>query len=127
MPRSLTRPQTGTVVWYFAAAPPVLAPSAAIVIAQVATAGQGVGSPPPTFDLFVIAADGTTSKVAAVPFHYGTRPTSGAWCTMPRVNTPPATVWPSLEEGPLEYTVHDVPPDDREAKLRALGIIPPSA
>jgi hypothetical protein len=95
MPRSLTRPQVGTVVWYYAAAPPVAGPLPATVIAAVATAGTGIGSPPPTFDLFVIAIDGTTSKVAAVPFYYGTRPTTGAWCTMPRTFTPPAGVWPS--------------------------------
>lgn len=100
MPRSLTRPQTGTVVWYFAAAPPVAVPLMASVIAAVTTAGAGVGSPPPTFDLAVYdpaaaAGAGATAKVAAVPFHYGTRPSSGAWCTMPRVNTPAAGQWPS--------------------------------
>lgn len=121
MPRSLTRPQVGTVVWYFAAAPPVAGPLSATVLRQVATAGTGVGSPPPTFDLAVSAvADGTVSFVAAVPFHYGTRPTTGAWCTMPRVNTPAAGVWPSnFSEGALEYELHGLTLEQREARAAA--------
>jgi hypothetical protein len=103
------------VIWYFAAAPPVNPPLAAVVIAQITTAGTGVGSPPPTFDLMVIAADGTTSKASAVPFHYGTRPTAGAWCTMPRVNTPPAGIWPALSEGAVDYVMHDMTPEQRTA------------
>src|SRR5262245_38453234 len=96
MPRSLTRPQVGQTVWYFAATPPAAAPLSATVVEVITTGGSGVmGSPPPTLDLTVFAADGTTSAVAAVPFHYGTRPTSGAWCTMVRVNAPAAGQWPS--------------------------------
>ena len=121
MPRSLTRPQVGTVVWYFAAAPPVAGPLVAQVMAAVTTAGTGVFSPPPTFDLAVMAAaDAVVTKVAAVPFHYGTRPTTGAWCTMPRVNTPLAGVWPSsFSEGGLDYELHGLTLEQREARAQA--------
>jgi len=36
MPRTLTSPQTGTPVWYFAAAPPAAAPMAAVITASLA-------------------------------------------------------------------------------------------
>jgi len=60
------------------------------------------------------AGAGAWSKVTNVPFHYGTRPTSGAWCTMPRINTPAVGAWPSAMEGPLEFALHDVPEDKRQ-------------
>ena len=119
MPRTWTRPQTGTPVWYYAAAPPAAAALHAIVVALNTGAGSGVGSPPQTFDLTVYdpaaaAGAGAWSKVTNVPFHYGTRPTSGAWCTMPRINTPAVGAWPSAMEGPLEFALHDVPEDKRQ-------------
>jgi len=101
MPRTLTRPIVGTPVWYYSAAPPTgLSPLPATVVALNVGAGSGVFSPPQTFDLEIYdpaaaAGAGAVSKVLAVPFHYGTRPTSGAWCTMPRVNTPAVGAWPS--------------------------------
>src|SRR5262245_28608127 len=96
MPKTLTRPVVGQGVWYYTAAPPTgLVPLPGVVLALVAGGGTGVGSPAPTYDLDVVAADGTHSKAAAVPFHYGTRPASGAWCTMPRVNVPASGQWPS--------------------------------
>jgi hypothetical protein len=122
MPRTLTRPQVGNIIWYFAAAPPVAGPLPATVLRQVATAGTGVGSPPPTFDLAVSAvADGTVSFVAAVPFYYGTRPTTGAWCTMPRINTPAAGVWPSSANiEALDYELHGLNEEQRAAKRNAV-------
>ena len=35
---------------------------------------------------------------AAVPFYYGARPASGAWCTMMRVNENLAGAWPTQQE-----------------------------
>jgi hypothetical protein len=124
MPRSLTRPQIGQTVWYFAAAPPAAVPLVGIVVGAVATAGTGVGSPPPTFDLAVYdpaaaAGAGATSKVLAVPFHYGTRPTSGAWCTMMRVNTPAAGVWPTGNIEAMDYELHGLTAEQQQALAQA--------
>jgi hypothetical protein len=106
------------MVWYYAAAPPVAAPLPAVVIAQIAMAGTGVGSPPPTFDVAFYdptagAGAGAWSKVAALPFYYGTRPASGAWITMPRVNTPAAGLWPSTSDDLSGFVFHDVPEERR--------------
>jgi hypothetical protein len=121
MPRSKTRPQVGDIIWYFAAAPPVAGPLPATVLRQVATSGSGVGSTPPTFDLAVSAvADGTVTFAAAVPFHYGTRPTTGAWCTMPRVNTPAAGVWPSGNLEVQDYVEHGLNEEQRAAHIQQL-------
>ena len=97
MARSLTRPIVGSDVWYYGAAPPVALPQAAKVVAVTTPAGSGFGvGVGPVLTLAVWDAAGAMTAVAAVPFHYGTRPTSGAWCTMPRVNMPAtATSWPS--------------------------------
>jgi hypothetical protein len=48
---------------------------------------------------------GAITAAASTPFHYGTRPPSGAWCTMMRVNEPPAGTWPSNQEA-LEFAEH---------------------
>jgi hypothetical protein len=110
------------MVWYYAAAPPVAAPLPALVVAQAATAGSGVGSPPPTFDVafYDPAANtgaGGWTKVLALPFYYGTRPTSGAWITMPRVNTPAAGLWPSTSDDLSAFVFHDVPEERRNEIL----------
>lgn len=86
MPRSIKRPQTGSIVWYYAAAPPVGLPNAAMVVNTVS---------PTSFGLTVFdRAAGTTSYVPAVPYHDGTRPASGAWCTHMRVQEPASGTWP---------------------------------
>lgn len=89
MPRTLTRPQVGQVVWYFAASPPGTKPLAAMVVNT---------DSPTMFDLTVFAADGTTAPALNVPFHYGTRPTTGAWCTMRRVEENAAGKWPGSRD-----------------------------
>jgi hypothetical protein len=87
MPRSQTRPSRGLIVWFYAAAPPVGLPSVAIVLNTVSST---------RFDLAVFSsADGTISFAGNVPFHYGTRPATGPWCTMRRVNEPASGAWPS--------------------------------
>lgn len=94
MPRSIKRPQTGSIVWYYSAVPPG-APLAAIVVRTI-TRTQ--------FDLCTFAADGTTAPALAVNYYEGgTRPTTGAWCTYMRVVENPATKWPkdAQSEGPL--------------------------
>jgi hypothetical protein len=126
MPRSRLRPQVGHIVWYYAASPPGAAALPAIVVAAVATAGTGVGSPPPTFDVAfydpaAAAGAGAWTKVAALPFHYGTRPASGAWITMPRVTSPGAAgVWPSLSAEAEEYVEHSLTPEQREQRREKL-------
>jgi hypothetical protein len=126
MPRSRTRPQVGHIVWYYAASPPAAAALPAIVVAQVATAGTGVGSPPPTFDVAFYdpaagAGAGAWTKVLALPFYYGTRPASGAWITMPRVTSPGgAGVWPSLSAEAEEYVEHNLTPEQREERREKL-------
>lgn len=94
MPRSIKRPIIGQIVWYYPSVPPTN-PSAALVVNQPSRT---------TFGLTVFdRAAGTTSYVAGVPYHDGTRPASGAWCTHMRVVEPPSGVWPKDggSEGPL--------------------------
>jgi hypothetical protein len=87
MPRSLTRPQVGTVVWYYAANPPTTTPVAAMVVGTVNRT---------TFDLITFIATGNTAPALAVPYYHLGRPTgAGAWCTMPRVNENVAGKFPS--------------------------------
>lgn len=100
MPRSATRPIVGSDVWYFTAAPPTAYPQAAKVVKVTTAAGSGFGIPlpgaGPVLDLETWDAAGVAAVVTGVAFHYGTRPASGAWCTMPRVNMPASpTSWPS--------------------------------
>lgn len=90
MPRSLKRPSTGQIVWYFAATPPATVPVAAIVIKSRTDVDRV------TFDLVIFdGVTGASSAVLGVKFYDGTRPTSGAWCTRVRVNEPAAGQWPS--------------------------------
>jgi len=123
MPRSLSRPQVGTIVWYYAASPPGAAPLAAMVVNVPTPAGSGFGIPlpgaGPTLDLTVFAAAGTTSAVLGVPFYYGTRPASGAWCTMPRVNQNLAGAWPASQEA-QDYELHNLNAEQREARIEQL-------
>lgn len=88
MPRSIKRPQTGSIVWYYAAAPPTTVPQAAMVIKTVNKT---------TFDLALFAAtgDGLTAALATPFYEGGTRPASGAWCTNVRVNENAANQWPT--------------------------------
>jgi len=123
MPRSLSRPQVGTIVWYYAASPPGAAPLAAMVVNVPTPAGSGFGIPlpgaGPTLDLTVFAAAGTTSAVLGVPFYYGTRPASGAWCTMPRVNQNLAGAWPASQEA-QDYELHNLNAEQREQRIEEL-------
>jgi hypothetical protein len=94
------------------------------MVANVATpAGSGFGmnfpGSGPVLDLTVFAAAGTTSAVLGVPFYYGSRPTSGAWCTMPRVNQNVAGAWPSNQEA-LDFALHDLNAEQRQAKIDEL-------
>jgi hypothetical protein len=100
MPRSATRPTVGDIVWYMSASPPNVLPQAALVVNIATVAGSGFGIPlpgsGPVLDLVVWDATGTSSVKTGVQFYYGTRPTSGQWCTMRRVNMPAsASSWPS--------------------------------
>jgi hypothetical protein len=119
MPRSHAFPNTGDIVWYFAASPPATAPLAAIITATVSQASQGVGGPPPVYNLAVFdPALGTIAPAAGIGFYYGTRPASGAWCTMRRINEPAPGSWPSNLET-TEYTDHDLNAEQREAAADA--------
>lgn len=110
MPRSLTRPETGQIVWYYAASPPTVGPLAALVTATVDRTH---------FNLAVFAADASAMTAALnVPFHYGTRPVSGAWCTMMRVNENAPGAWPSQQEASevgLALELHGLNEEQREA------------
>jgi hypothetical protein len=112
MPRSILRPQTGHIVWYFAAAPPATAPIAALVVATVDRTHFNLV----TFD----PVAGTAAFVGNVVFHYGTRPASGAWCTPMRVNEPLPGSWPSLNVEAEEYVTHDMNEEQREARREQL-------
>ena len=86
MPRSIKRPIIGQILWYYPSTPPTN-PSAALVVNQ---------SGPTAFGLWVFdRTNGAGSYVASVAFHDGTRPTTGAWCTQPRVYEPATGQWPS--------------------------------
>ena len=87
MPRSITRPEVGTIVWYYAANPPTTTPVAAMVVGTVNRT---------TFDLITFIATGNTAPALAVPYYHLGRPSgAGSWCTMPRVNENAAGKWPS--------------------------------
>jgi len=104
------------MVWYYAAAPPATAPIAALVVQSVSGEGsQGVGGPAPTFNLATFApATGVMTFAAAVPFYYGARPASGAWCTMMRVNENLAGAWPTQQEA-LEFAEHGLTAQQKQA------------
>jgi hypothetical protein len=112
MPRSILRPQTGHIVWYFAAAPPATAPIAALVVATVDRTHFNLV----TFD----PVAGTATFVGNVVFHYGTRPASGAWCTPMRVNEPLPGSWPSLNVEAEEYVTHDMNEEQRKVRREQL-------
>jgi hypothetical protein len=87
MGRSITRPQRGSIVWYYAASPPAGLPTVAIVINTIDKTH---------FDLALInSTDATILFGGNVPFYYGTRPATGPWCTPVRVNEPASGAWPS--------------------------------
>jgi hypothetical protein len=111
MPRSILRPQTGHILWYYAAAPPAAAPIAALVVATVDRTHFNLV----TFD----PVAGTATFVGNVVFHYGTRPASGAWCTPPRVNEPLPGSWPSLNVEAEEYVTHDLNPEQLKQRQKA--------
>jgi len=192
MPRSLTNPLTGQIVWYYAASPPAAAPQAAMVVASLTgrpvsltasamTWANGVvtatvpsqndrigtiypitvaGVTPagyngsyqgtltgPTTITFPLATNpgpvtvqgtvaynsgytaagipaqfynltvfdpsaGTVAAQNAVPFLYGIRQASGAWCTMMRVNENLPGAWPTQLEA-LQYAEHGLTPDQK--------------
>jgi len=194
MPRSLTNPLTGQIVWFFAAAPPAAAPMAALVVASlvgkplsltcsamswangiVTATVPAQNDPPgsiypitvagvtpagyngsytgtvtsattityplasnpgpvtvqgtvaynsgfdaagqPTLYYNLASFDPSTGAItarAATPFYYGRRPTSGAWCTMMRVNEPIAGAWPT-NQMTLEYVEHGLTVDQKAA------------
>lgn len=97
MPRSIKRPQTGQIVWYYANPLPGAQqkPYAAMVVNTIDRTHFGLT----VFD----GANGTTSYVASVLYCDGTRPAAGAWCTHMRVQEPAANQWPKDggSEGPL--------------------------
>jgi hypothetical protein len=106
MPRSLTRPQRGTIVWFYAATPPVGKPSVAIVLNSISRTN---------FDLAIFnSADATISFGGNIPFHHLTRPAAGPWCTMPRVNEPASGAWPSTTEV-MDYQLHGLSEEQRAA------------
>jgi hypothetical protein len=119
MPRTHTFPNTGDIVWYYAASPPATAPQAAVITATVSQASQGVGGPPPVYNLAVFdPALGTLAPAASCPFYYGSRPASGAWCTMRRVNENAPGSWPTQLEA-TEYADHDLNAEQKEAVAAA--------
>lgn len=106
MPRSIKRPQTGSIVWYYGAAPPVGGPNAALVVNTVSPTLLGLM----VFD----RANGIGTYVASVPYHDGSRPASGAWCTHIRVNEP-ASGWPS-DRAAHDYEEASLTLQQREAR-----------
>lgn len=111
MPRSIKRPQTGQIVWYYAnVTPPV--PLPALVIKSRTDIDRV------TFDLFVF--DGTLAAAGGVAigqpqlavkyYDGGSRPASGAWCTHMRVYENASGKWPK-DGGP-------------EAPLGPGGVVP---
>jgi hypothetical protein len=118
MPRSATRPQVGSLVWYFAASPPAAKAQVAMVVNTATPQGsEGVGGVGPLLDLCLFTPAGTTAPALGVQFYYGTRPTAGAtpWCTMMRVNEPASGQWPSnqaLEATPSVAAEHTVVAED---------------
>jgi len=90
-------------------------------VATPAGSGFGIALPGvgPVLDLTVFAAAGTTSAVLGVPFYYGPRPASGAWCTMPRVNQNLAGAWPASQAAEA-YATHDLNQEQREARIEQM-------
>lgn len=98
MPRSIKRPQTGHIVWYYANATPPI-PQAALVIKSRTDVDRF------TFDLAIFdAVTGASSAVLGVRYYDGgSRPAAGAWCTHLRVQENISGQWPKDggREGPL--------------------------
>ena len=96
MPRSIKRPQTGSIVWYYADATNIAAPLPAMVIKTIDRTH---------FDLAVFAAAGNALTAALNTLYYeqAPRPTTGAFCTYQRVYENAAGKWPKDQgsEGPL--------------------------
>ena len=89
MPRSIKRPQTGHIVWYYANVTPPI-PTAAIVIKSRTDVDRF------TFDLVTFdPVTGASAAVLGVKYYDGgTRPASGAWCTHQRVYENLSGQWP---------------------------------
>lgn len=96
MPRSIKRPEVGSILWYYADATNITAPVPAMVIKTIDRTH---------FDLAVFAAAGNalTAALNTLYFEQSPRPASGAFCTYARVVENPAGQWPkdARSEGPL--------------------------
>jgi hypothetical protein len=89
MPRSIKRPQTGSIVWFYANANPPI-PTAALVIKSRTDVDRF------TFDLVTFdPVTGASAATLGVKYYDGgTRPASGQWCTHMRVQENLANQWP---------------------------------
>lgn len=105
MPRSITRPQVGSIVWYFSAATGV--PPQAAIVAQVVDKTH--------FNLAVISPAGAVSAQANVEFVDPSLRATAAWCTWPRIEMFLAGDYPEIPPRPLAAAL----PSTRMAPLAA--------
>jgi hypothetical protein len=110
MPRSILRPQVGSVVWYYANVTPP-APLPAMVVHTVDRTH---------FDLCVFNADGATFTPALNTPYYdaGSRPAAGAWCTYMRTQENVANTWPKMYPNTAPLGVGGVSPLALEAPVQ---------
>ena len=105
MPRSITRPQTGSTVWYFAT------PGAAV---QAAMVTKKVDNTHMNLSVFPVAGGPAVAQAGVLFVDAGTRPASGAFCTYMRVNEPLLGAYPSGDSEPSEYAMHDLTQVERD-------------
>jgi hypothetical protein len=111
MPRSITRPQVGSMVWYYAA-PTAVNPQAAIVLGVVDKTHLAL--------TWFAAADGAATFAGNVLYTDGSvKVTSGAWCTYMRINAFTAGTSPNSEA--LDYELAGLTLEQREARLDAIA------
>ena len=89
MPRSILRPQVGSIVWYYADVTNMTAPVPAMVIKTIDRTH---------FDLAVFAAAGNalTAALNTLYFEQAPRPSTGAACTYIRTQENVAGTWPKM-------------------------------
>jgi len=103
-----------TITYPLATNPGAVTVQGTVAFASVFPAAGGL---PPLgwFNLAIFdPSTGAITAAPSMPFYYGTRPASGAWCTMMRVNEPKAGSWPT-NVSTLDFVEHGLTQQQRDA------------
>jgi len=107
-----------TITYPLATNPGAVTVQGTVAFASVFPAAGGL---PPLgwFNLAIFdPSTGAITAAPSMPFYYGTRPASGAWCTMMRVNEPKAGSWPT-NVSTLDFVEHGLTQQQRDAAAQA--------